>query len=100
MIIKQITIHQLGNIPSLSCDFGEGVNLIGTRHTSEVCYALGLVLNNRAMPTFSAQWIRKASRVEALVTAQEKTFHLVVTPTPRRPIFHAFDEHQNDITRN
>ena len=100
MIIKQITIHQLGNIPSLSCNFGEGVNLIGTRHTSEVCYALSLVLNNRAMPPFPPQGICEASRVEALVNAQEKTFHLIVTPTPRRPILHAYDEHQNDITRN
>ena len=79
MILKRITIQNLGAVDAFECDFENGLNIVKNRYTEEISGAIQFVLNHRAsyLPRF---WVSGSTRIEALVCILEKEYLLIVTP--------------------
>ncbi len=100
MILKHITIQNLGSIDFLTHDFADGFNIVKRRYIDEISYAIQIVLNHKAisLPTFGA---RRGSKIEAIVSVEEKQYLLTATHDPKRenPRLQACDENGADVTR-
>ena len=99
MILKQITIQNLGSVEFFTYDFAKGFNVIRNRYTDERAYAIQIVLNHKvtSLPTF---WARRDSKVEALVSIEEKQYLLTATHELKQEnlCLQACDENGADVT--
>ena len=79
MILKRITIQNLGAVNSFECEFENGLNIVKNRYTDEISGAIQFVLNHRAF-SLPELWVRRSTKIEALVRIFEKEYLLLATP--------------------
>ena len=80
MLLKKISISHLGGVKNFSCDFSDSLNVVKERYSDELCWAISSVLHNKSTPCILPVWICKESRIDAVVSINEKTFHIRITP--------------------
>lgn len=78
MILKNITIQNLGSIDYLSQDFSDRLNIINTRRADELFYAIRLTLNHK-MPTQKII-ADQSTRIEARINLDGSDYSITVTP--------------------
>ena len=96
MILKHITVQNLGNVDFFEQDFTGGLNLVRSRHTEELSYAIRLVLNHK-IPPLPRSRAEGESCIEAVVEIPPQTFRLMITGE-KDPCLHAYDARGNDVT--
>ena len=100
MLLKQITIQNLGAVDAFECDFENGLNIVKNRYTDEISGAIQFVLNHRAscLPKF---WVRGSTQVEAVVSIFEKEYLLMAKPNLKQNdlCLRAYDEYGNEKTQ-
>ena len=79
MILKRITIQNLGEIDAFECDFKNDLNIVKNRYDDEISGAIQFVLNHRAF-YLPRLWVSGSTRIEALVCILEKEYLLLATP--------------------
>ncbi len=83
MILKHITIQNLGSIDFLTHDFADGLNIVKSRYIDELSYAIQFLLNHKALslPSF---WARRDTKIESLVSVEEQQYLLCAAIDPKR----------------
>ena len=66
MILKRITIQNLGAVDAFEYDFENDLNVVRSRYTDEIYGAIQFVLNHRAF-SLPQRWVRRSTRLEAFV---------------------------------
>ena len=79
MILKRITIQNLGAVDAFECNFENGLNIVKNRYTEEISGAIQFVLNHRAF-SLPRIWVRRSTKIEALVCILETEYLLIVAP--------------------
>ena len=98
MILKNITIQNLGFITHLSHEFKEGLNVVKDHRRDELSFAFRLVFNNRTPPPLSFS-VGVDTRIEAEVLLQEKEYRVVASLDQREGFkLSCFDSSGADVT--
>ena len=79
MILKNITIQNLGSIDYLSQEFSDRINIINTRQTDEMFYAIKLSLNHKTPPQEEIK-TDKSTRIDATVNLGGEDFDITIAP--------------------
>ena len=79
MILKRITIQNLGAVDAFEYDFENDLNVVRSRYTDEISGAIQFVLNHRAF-SLPKNWVRRSTRLEAFVCIFGKEYVLMATP--------------------
>ena len=79
MILKRITIQNLGAVDAFEYDFENDLNVVRSRYTDEIYGAIQFVLNHRAF-SLPQRWVRRSTRLEAFVCIFGKEYVLMATP--------------------
>ena len=79
MLLKKITIQNLGAVDAFECDFENGLNIVKNRHTDEISGAIQFVLNHRASH-LPKRWVSGSTLIEALVCILGTEYLLIVAP--------------------
>ena len=100
MLLKKITIQNLGAVDAFECDFENGLNIVKNRHTDEISDAIQFVLNHRAS-RLPRLWVSGSTRIEALVCILEKEYLLLATPNLKQNdlCLRAYDVDGHEKTR-
>ena len=100
MLLKKISIFHLGGIKNFSWDFTNSLNVVKERYSDELCWAITAVLQNKSTPCILPIWICKESRIDAIVSINEKTFHIRITPNEdlNGIKLSAFDDREREVT--
>ena len=100
MLLKKITIQNLGAVDSFECDFENGLNIVKNRHTDEIFGAIQFVLNHRAFSLLN-HWVRRNTKIEALVGILGTEYLLRAIPNLKRNdlCLRAHDMDGNEKTR-
>ena len=100
MLLKKISIFHLGGIKNFSWDFTNSLNVVKERYSDELCWAITAVLQNKSTPCILSIWICKELRIDAVVSINEKTFHIRITPNEdlNEIKLSAFNEWERDVT--
>lgn len=100
MILQNITIANLGAIEHFSYTFEEGLNMLHTRHTDELDYAVRVVLNHKDIPPLSQFSVRVDTQIEATVLVEKKIYDIIIKPDKTQKVFllQAFDELRHNVT--
>ena len=79
MLLKKITIQNLGAVDAFECDFENGLTIVKGRYTEEISDAIQFVLNHRAsyLPRL---WVSGSTRIEALVCILGTEYLLIAAP--------------------
>ena len=100
MLLKKITIQNLGAVDAFECDFENGLNIVKNRYTEEISGAIQLVLNHRAsyLPRL---WVSGSTRIEALVCILGTEYLLRTSPSLKQNslCLRAYDVDGNEKTR-
>ena len=100
MLLKKITIQNLGAVDAFECDFENGLNIVEIRYTDEISGAIQFILNHR---TFSLPkiWVRRSTKIEVLVRIFEKEYLLLATPNLKQNnlCLCAYDDHGIEKTQ-
>ena len=100
MLLKKITIRNLGAVDALECDFENGQNVVKNRHTDEISGAIQFVMNHRASH-LPKRWVSGSTLIEALVCILEKEYQLLAAPNLKQTdlCLCAYDTEGNEKTR-
>lgn len=100
MLLKKISISHLGGIKKFSWKFSDTLNVVKERYTDELFCAITAVLHNKSTPCMLPIWICKESRIDAVVSINEKTFYIRITPNEdlNEIKLSAFDEQKRETT--
>ena len=100
MILKRITIQNLGAIDAFECDFENDLNVVRSRYTDEISGAIQFVLNHRAF-SLPKHWVRRSTRLEAFVCIFGKEYVLMATPNLKQNnlCLRAYDVDGHEKTR-
>lgn len=79
MILKRITIQNLGAVDAFECDFENDLNIVKNRYTEEISGAIQFVLNHRAFSLLN-HWVRRNTKIEALACILGAEYLLRATP--------------------
>lgn len=101
MIIKNISIKNLGFADQLSLDFDNTVNTIKTRESSEIAFAIKVILNNKSVPCPSLLRVGADTEIMADVIADGKLYRISATydQTAKKLSVLAKDEKGEDVTK-
>ena len=80
VILKKLTVQNLGSVDFFSCDFTEGLNILKSRSDDELVFVLRIVLNHKEIPPLPDGWVRVDTQIEAVVCVNEKTYLAVALP--------------------
>ena len=99
MILKHITVQNLGSVDRFEQDFRDRLTLVKSRYTEEISHAIRLVLNHKAPPLLGSR-AEGSPRIEAVVEVPPKTFRLVVSGESDQHdlCLRAYDACGNDVT--
>ena len=99
MILKNITIQNLGSIPYLSQEFKEGLNVIGDYRRDELSFAFKFISGHKIPPPPNIS-VGVDTRIEARVLLCEKEYRVVAVLDKReeRFEFSCFDSSGADVT--
>ena len=100
MLLKKISISHLGDIKNFSWDFTDSLNVVHERYSDELFWAIATVLHNKSTPCILPIWICKESRIDAIVSINEKIFYIRITPNEdlNEIKLSAFDEQEREAT--
>ena len=100
MILKHISIENLGSLDRFKNDFADDLNIVKTRYTNEISVAIQFVLNHRAF-SLPMLRVRRSTKIEALVCIFGKEYLLLATPNPKQNdlCLRAYDVDGHEKTR-
>ncbi|MBQ9785493.1 MAG: hypothetical protein IJW29_08325 [Clostridia bacterium] len=84
MVLRSLLIQSLGAVDRFGYDFESGMNLIGSRHTDEIAYAIRLVLGHR-VSSLPACRVREDTRIEARVCVAETEYRVMAKKASGHP---------------
>ena len=100
MILQFIKIQRLGAVDHFEFNFENDLNVVSSRYTGEIAYAIQTVLNHRVscLPEIRAS---RSTQVEALVRISENEYMVTAKPDPKQNdlCLRAYDKNGNDKTR-
>jgi hypothetical protein len=98
MILKRITIQSFGALEHFEYHFEERLNIVKSRYTNEIAYAICLVLGHKypSLPEYRA---RRDSVIEAFVCIEGKGFRVEMKNKSSNLCLRAYDEDGNDLTK-
>lgn len=76
MIIKSITIENLGAVDVFSCDFLDDLNIVKSRATEELAQAINIVLNHKFSSPLSCCRAREDTKITATVCILGKIYSI------------------------
>ena len=79
MILKNLTIQNLGRITHFSHKFEESLNVLGDYRQEELSFAIRLIFNHKIPPPPSIS-AGVDTRIEATVLLAEKEYRVLATP--------------------
>ena len=79
MILKRITIQNLGAVDAFEYDFENDLNVVRSRYTDEISGAIQFVLNHRAF-SLPKHWVRRSTKIESLVYILGTEYQLISEP--------------------
>ena len=99
MILKSLTVWNLGSVDFFSHSFTDGLNTVGTLFTDEISYAICTVMNSKAVDLCGSH-LRIGSRIEAEIVIEDRLYYVNVTRGERRgrASLTARDEGGSDVT--
>ena len=86
MVLKKITIHNLGAITHLSHEFGEGITALRDRRRDELSFAICLMLGHKIAPPPSIS-VGVETEVMAEITLHGHEYRVVAKPKKRKRTF-------------
>ena len=99
MILKQISIQSLGALDSFEYDFENDMNIVSSRYTDELSYAIQFVLNHRdsCLPECP---VSGNTQIDAVVRLPEKEYRLSAKKEAGQNelCLHAYDENGDEKT--
>ena len=100
MILKRITIQNLGAVDAFEYDFENDLNIVRSRYTDEISGAIQFVLNHRAF-SLPKLWVRRSTKIEALVCILGTEYLLIVAPNLKQNdlCLRAYDVDGHEKTR-
>ena len=100
MILKNITIQNLGSIPYLSRDFKEDLSIIKSEHRDELSFALRLIFNHKASPPPSFS-VGADAKIEANIRLLGKDYRILAAQNRKRGglTVSCYDLSGADVTR-
>ena len=100
MLLKKITIQNLGAVDVFECDFENDLNIVKNRYTDEISGAIQFVLNHSAF-SLPKRWVRRSTRLEAFVCISGKEYVLMATPNLKQNDLYlrAYDVDGHEKTR-
>ena len=98
MILNDIQIERLGRIDFFSLALSPEVQIVKSRYSDELAYAIHLLCQTTPSP--SPFGVREGARITANVMLEEKRFSLLAVPNAQCDHFtlSAYDEEGNDVT--
>ena len=99
MILKNITIQNLGFITHLSQEFKEGLNILGDYRRDELSFAFRVIFNHKIPPPPSMS-VGVDTKIEAKLLLSEKEYQVVATLDKPKEVFKlsCFDSSGADVT--
>ena len=99
MIIKKLQAKNLGAVSDFIYEFSSRLNIIRSRYTNELSFAIRLIFNHKIPPPPSIS-AGVDTRIEATVLLAEKEYRVLATPDNKGG-FKLFcqDSSENDVTR-
>ena len=100
MILKRITIQNLGAIDAFECDFENDLNVVRSCYTDEISGAIQFVLNHRAF-SLPQRWVRRSTKIESLVCILGTEYQLISEPNLKQNdlCLRAYDVDGHEKTR-
>ena len=100
MLLKKITIQNLGAVDAFECDFENALNIVKNRYTDEISGAIQFILNHRAFSLLN-HWVRRNTKIEALVGILGTEYLLRATPNLKQNdlCLCAYDDHGIEKTQ-
>ena len=100
MLLKKITIQNLGCIDHFQYNFENGLNIVKNRYPEELSAAIQFVPNHRAF-SLPGLWVRRSTKIEALVCILGTEYLLIVAPNLKQNdlCLRAYDVDGNDKTQ-
>ena len=100
MILKQITIQNLGAIDAFECDFKNDLNIVKNRYDDEISGAIQFVLNHRAF-SLPQRRVRRSTKIESLVCILGTEYQLISEPNLKQNklCLRAYDADGHEKTR-
>ena len=100
MILKRITIQNLGAVDAFECDFENDLNIVKNRYTEEISGAIQFVLNHRAF-SLPQLWVRRSTKIESLVGILGTEYQLISEPNLKQNelCLRAYDVDGHEKTR-
>ena len=100
MILKRITIQNLGAVDAFEYDFENDLNVVRSRYTDEISGAIQFVLNHRAF-SLPQRWVRRSTKIESLVCILGTEYQLISEPNLKQNelCFRAYDVDCHEKTR-
>ena len=100
MLLKKITIQDLGAVDAFERNFENGLNIVKKRYTEEISGAIQFVLNHRAF-SLPKLWVRRSTKIEALVCILGTEYLLIVAPNLKQNslCLRAYDVDGHEKTR-
>lgn len=87
MILRNITIINLGTIESFSYNFTDGLNVLRTRYTNDLAFVIRVLLNHKDIAPLPQDAVRADTRIEATVFIEKKQYKLIAVPDTVRECF-------------
>lgn len=79
MILKNLTVQNLGRITHFSHKFEEGTNVVGDYRRDELSFSIRLIFNHKIPPPPNIS-VGVDTRIEATVLLAEKEYRVLATP--------------------
>ena len=100
MILRNITIINLGTIESFSYNFTDGLNVLRTRYTNDLAFVIRVLLNHKDITPLPQDAVRADSQIVATIVIDKKTYKILSAPDSARKCFllKAYDEQGLDVT--
>lgn len=100
MILKRITIQNLGAVDAFEYDFENDLNVVRSRYTDELSGAIQFVLNHRAF-SLPKHWVRRSTKIESLVCILGTEYQLISEPNLKQNelCLRAYDVDGHEKTR-
>ncbi len=99
MILKNITIQNLGFITHFSHEFREGLNVVRNYRHYELSFAIRLIFNHKIPPP-PKHWVGVDTRIEANILLSDKNYLVTILPDRAKKDFKlsCYDSSGRDVT--
>ena len=100
MVLQNLTVVNLGTIKCFSYNFADGLNVLRSRHTDEIIYALRSVLNHKYILPLPQNAVRADTKIEATLSIEKTQHKIVAIPDTVKGciMLQAYDKQGNNTT--